>query len=138
MRRAIAGAGGVALMSALFLPWTREAGVSRSGWELWATGDVLFVFAGTVAVAAAVTGGRIGLFRPDVSLDGATDLLGVVSTTLIAWMLFFELPAGAELQLGAIAGLLSALTVTCAAGDYSVLRGAPLFPRLGEPPRDHV
>jgi hypothetical protein len=130
MGQRIAGVGGVALMASLFLPWAGEDGSTQSGWELWTTADVLFVFAGVFAVITAVAGGRIGVFRPDMSFAGATDLLGVVSTTLIAWMLIVDFPAGASIEEGAVAGLLGAMTVACGAADWSTLRGAPAFPRV--------
>ncbi len=76
--RLIIGAGGAMLIVSLFLPWADLDGVSRSGWELWTMSDVLFLIVGVFALATAITGGRIGVFRPDVSLIGATDLLGVV------------------------------------------------------------
>ena len=61
----IAGAGGVLLIVSLFLPWAEKGGVSRTGWELWTMADVFFLIAGLCAIAAAITGGRFGLFRPD-------------------------------------------------------------------------
>ena len=86
--RVIAGAGGVLLIVCLFMPWADVEGVSRSSWELWTMADVLFLIVGAVAIGAAITGGRFGLFRPDVSLNGATDILGVVATILIGGSLF--------------------------------------------------
>ena len=128
----IAGAGGVALIVSLFLPWADVQGVGQNGWQLWTTTDVLFVIAALLAFAAAITGGRVGLFRPDLSLNGATDLLGVVSTTVIAWLILFDFPAGASREIGAYLALIGASTVACGAGDWSVVRGAALFPRTTE------
>ena len=54
--------------------------------------DVFFLIAGLCAIAAAITGGRFGLFRPDVTLIGATDLLGVVATVLIGSAPHLRLP----------------------------------------------
>jgi hypothetical protein len=59
----IAGAGGALVIISLFLPWADVQGVSRSGWELWTMADVFFLIAGLIALGAAITGGRIGLFR---------------------------------------------------------------------------
>ena len=126
----IAGAGGVLLIVSLFLPWAEQAGVSRSGWELWTMADVFFLIAGLCAIAAAITGGRIGLFRPDVTLIGATDLLGVVATVLIGWTLIFDFPAGADPDIGAFLALIGAITMAAGAGDYRPLRGAAWFPRV--------
>jgi hypothetical protein len=126
----IAGGGGVLLIASLFLPWAEKGGVSHSGWELWTMADVYFLIAGVCAIAAALTGGRIGLFRPDVTLIGATDLFGVVATVLIGWLLIFDFPAGANREIGAFLALIGAMTMAGGAGDYSVLRGAPWFPRV--------
>jgi hypothetical protein len=126
----IAGAGGAALIASLFLPWADIHGTSRNGWEIWTTSDVYIVLVGVVAIAAAITGGRFGVFRPDLTLIAATDLLGVVSTVLIGWLLLFDLPPGASPDAGIYVALAAAVVVMCGAGDYSVMRGAPLFPRV--------
>jgi hypothetical protein len=126
----IAGAGGVLLILSLFLPWAEKGDVSRSGWELWTMADVFFLIAGLCAIAAAITGGRFGLFRPDLTLIGATDLLGLVATVLIGWLLIFDFPAGADREIGAFLALIGAMTIAGGAGDYRPLRGASWFPRV--------
>jgi hypothetical protein len=126
----IAGAGGVLLIVSLFLPWADKGGASRSGWELWTMADVFFLIAGLCAIAAAITGGRFGLFRPDLTLIGATDLLGLVATVLIGWLLIFDFPAGADREIGAFLALIGAMTIAGGAGDYRPLRGASWFPRV--------
>ena len=126
----IAGAGGVLLIVSLFLPWAEKGGVSRNGWELWTMADVFFLIAGLCAIAAAFTGGRFGLFRPDLTLIGATDLLGIVATVLIGWLLIFDFPAGADREIGAFLALIGAITISGGAGDYRPLRGASWFPRV--------
>jgi hypothetical protein len=126
----IAGAGGVMLIVSLFLPWAAAGGADRSGFELWTMADLFLLIAGVTAVAAAITGGRVGVFRPDMSLNAATDLFGVVSTILLAWLMIFDFPEGASREVGAFLGLLAAMVIAGGAGDYSTLRGAPVFPRL--------
>ena len=126
----IAGAGGVLLIVSLFLPWAEKGGVSQSGWELWTMADVFFGIAGLCAIAAAITGGRVGVFRPDVTLIGATDLLGVVASVLMGWLLIFDFPPGAGREIGAFLALIGAMTIAGGAGDYRVLRGASWFPRV--------
>ena len=126
----IAGAGGVLLIVSLFLPWAEKDGVSRSGWELWTMADVFFLIAGLCAIAAAITGGRIGLFRPDLALIAAADLLGLVATVMIGWLLIFDFPAGAGREIGAFLALIAAITIAAGAGDYRPLRGASWFPRV--------
>ena len=126
--RLIIGAGGVLLIGSLFLPWADFRGASHSGWELWTMADVYLLITGTVAIWAAISGGRFGLFRPDLSLNGATDLLGVVATMLIAWLILFDFPRGASRDIGVFLALVSAMAVAGGAGDYRTLRGAPLFP----------
>jgi hypothetical protein len=128
----VSGAGGALLIASLFLPWAGSAGGdSRSGWELATMADVFFLVAGLCAIAAAVTGGRIGLFRPDLTLIAAADLLGLVATVLTAWLLLFDFPAGAEREIGAFLALIAAVAIAAGAGDYRPVRGeAPWFPRL--------
>jgi hypothetical protein len=124
----VAGAGGIALIVSLFLPWASAGDVDRSGWELWTMADVFLLIVGLVAIGAAITGGRFGLFRPDLSLMGAADLLGVVATILIAWLILFDFPEAASREMGVFLALISAMAVAGGAGDYATLRGAPLFP----------
>jgi hypothetical protein len=126
----VCGAGGALLIASLFLPWASAGDVERTGWELWTMADVFLLIAGVVAIAAALTGGRIGVFRPDVSLTGAADLLGIVATILLAWLILFDFPEGASREVGVFLALAAAMAVAGGAGDYSTLRGAPLFPRL--------
>src|SRR5438874_10192037 len=128
----IAGAGGALLIISLFLPWADVQGVSRSGWELWTMADVFFLIAGLTALGAAITGGRIGLFRPDLSLNGATDLLGVVTTVLLTWLIIFDFPEGAGREIGVFLALIAAIAIAGGAGDYRVLRGGSWFPRTSE------
>jgi hypothetical protein len=127
--RLVAAAGGVLLIGSLFLPWAEIEGVSRTGWELWTMADVFFLIVGAVAIGAAITGGRFGLFRPDLSLNGATDILGIVATILIGWLLLFDFPEGASREIGAFLALIAAAAIAGGAGDYRVLRGGSLFPR---------
>jgi hypothetical protein len=132
-RAPIAGVGGALLIGSLFLPWVDVGGGELSGWELFSVGDVFFLLAGLIAIVAPIAGGRTGLFRPDVSFIGATDMLGVAASAMIAWFLFFDFPDGAGRDLGAWVGLAGAVVQMMAAGDYSLLRGAPAFPRTAKP-----
>ena len=79
----ITGAGGVLLIVSLFLPWADADAADQTGFELLTMGDVFLAIVGLVAIGAALTWGRFGLFRPDVSLTGAADLLGVVATVYV-------------------------------------------------------
>ena len=93
--------------------------------------DVLLVIVGLLAIAAALTWGRYGLFRPDLSLNGAADLLGLVATAVLAWLDPLRLPIfGASREVGVFLALVAAITIAGGVGDYSTLRGAPLFPRI--------
>ncbi len=129
--RWIAGVGGVLLIVSLFLPWANAEGVDRTGFELFMVGDVLLLIVGLVAIAAALTWGRFGLFRPDLSLNGAADLLGVISTILLVWLIFFDFPHGEGREIGAFLALLATTAIAAGTGDYRVLRGASVFPRIG-------
>ena len=128
----ICGTGGALLIVSLFLPWTGGAAMDLSGWELWTMADVFLLIVGLVAIAMALTGGRFGLFRPDLSLSGAADLLGLVATVLLAWLVIFDFPEGASREIGVFLALIGAMAVAAGAGDYATLRGAPLFPKTPE------
>jgi hypothetical protein len=129
----VTGAGGALMIVSLFLPWTDVGGVNQSGWETWTVSDIFFLIAGVIALAAGLTGGRIGLFRPDMSLNGAADLLGVVSTVLLVWLVVIEFQEGAEREIGVYIALIAAIAIACAAADWRVFRGAPAFPRIERP-----
>ena len=92
--------------------------------------DVYLLITGTVAIWAAISGGRFGLFRPDLSLNGATDLLGVVASLLLTWLVAFDFPPGAGREVGVFVALAGAIAVMGGAGDYGTLRGAPPFPPI--------
>jgi len=128
--QSIAGAGGVLLVVSLFLPWAGAEEADRTGFELLTMGDVFLLTVGLVAIGAALTWGRFGLFRPDLSLTGAADLLGVVATILVAWLILFDFPSGASREVGVYLALVATAAIAGGAGDYSTLRGAPLFPRI--------
>jgi hypothetical protein len=126
--RLLAGAGGVLLIASLFLPWADNPnGASRNGWELSATLDVLFVIVGTLGIAAGITGGRFGFFRPDVSLNGAADILGVVATIVLGWLILFDFPSDASRAVGVYLALVAAIVAACGAGDFRV---TSLFPKI--------
>ena len=128
----ICGTGGALLMVSLFLPWAGGAGADRSGWELLTIADVYLLIVGLAAIGMALTGGRVGVFRPDLSLSGAADLLGLVATVLLAWLVIFDFPDGASREIGVFLALVAAMAVAGGAGDYAPLRGAPLFPKTGQ------
>jgi hypothetical protein len=128
--RPVAGIGGVLLIVSLFLPWADAGGTSETGFQLLATADVYLLIVGGVAIAAALTWGRYALFRPDLSLNGATDVLALAATAVLAWLIFFDFPSGAERELGAYVALVSAMAIAAGVGDYGPFRGAPWFPRI--------
>ena len=128
----VAGAGGVLLIVSLFLPWAGAEGADRTGFELLTMADALLLIVALVAIGAALTWGRFGLFRPDMSVNGAADLLSVVATILLAWFVLFDFPQGASREIGVFLALVATIAIAGGTGDYSVLRGAPLFPRIDE------
>jgi hypothetical protein len=132
LRRLVCGAAGALMVVALLLPWTQVQDADRIAWGLWKLTFPLCVALAACALTTAITGGRIGLNRPDVSIIGATDGLGVITTVTLAWLLFGDFPAHAGRQPAPILALLSAGAAALAAADYGPLRGAPLFPRMVE------
>jgi hypothetical protein len=126
--RLLAGVGGALLIVSLFLPWADGlAGASRSGWELSRATDVLYVIVGVLGIAAAITGGRFGFFRPDLSLNATADILGVAATIVLGWLILFDFPSGASREAGVYLALIAAITVASGAGDFRV---RSLFPRM--------
>ena len=129
-RQLIVGVGGALLFISLFLPWEKAGGASVTGWQASTTTDIYLAIAALIAMLAAVTGGHIGLFRPDVSLMGAADILNVIASLLLVWLLVFDFPDGADRGIGAILALVGAAVAACGAADWRPLKGAPVFPRL--------
>jgi len=127
--RLLAGCGGGLLIASLFLAWSDAAGVDRSGWETQIVSDVFFLITGLCGLAAAITGGRFGFFRRDLSLNGMTDILGVIATILIAWLIVFDFPSGASPQAGVYLALIAAAAIATGAGDFRV---TTLFPKIPE------
>lgn len=129
-RELIAGASGVILIVALFLPWADDA----NAWDLMPGPAAICAIAGITALVCALTRGRIGVFRPDVSVGGAADLFSVVAAIMIAWFLI-DLPDGASTEAGIFVALAAACAIFMAVGDYASFRGAPAFPRLDKTER---
>ncbi len=126
--RLLAGIGGLLLLASLFLPWANDPnGATRNGWELSATSDVLFVIAGVLGLVAAITGGRFGFFRPDVSLNGLADILGLVAAIVLGWLIVFDFPSDAGRAVGVYLALIGGIVVACGAGDFRV---TSLFPKI--------
>jgi hypothetical protein len=132
--RLLAGCGGALLIGSLFMPWSESAaGVSQSGWDVLTVSDVLFLITGLFGLAAAITGGRFGFFRRDVSLNGATDILGLIAAILLAWLILFDWPSGASRQAGVYLALVAAAAITTGTGDFRVTSLFPRIPQGGRP-----
>jgi hypothetical protein len=128
----VTGAGGVLLIVSLFLPWAEVGETHRNGFQILVTGDVFLLIVGVIAIATALTWKRYGLFRPDLSMNGAADLLGLVATILLAWFILFDFPSGAGRGPGAFLALVATIAITAGSGDYATLSGAPWFPRVDD------
>jgi hypothetical protein len=126
--RLLAGCGGLLLIGSLFMPWSTTAGNTQSGWDAVSVSDVLFVITGICGLVAAISGGRFGFFRRDLSLNAMTDILGVVSGVLLAWLLLFDFPAGASPEVGVYLALVGAVTVATGAGDFRITSWFPRIP----------
>jgi hypothetical protein len=132
--RLLAAGGGALLIASLFLPWADfPAGVSRNGWEVLTMSDVSFLIVGLFGIAAGVTGGRFGFFRPDVSLNGATDILGLLAAILLGWLILFDFPSGAGREAGVYLALIGGIAIACGAGDFRVRSFFPKMPNGDRP-----
>ena len=130
--RLLAGLGGALLLASLFLSWSESGPEAQSGWETLATWDVFLAITGVCGVVAAVTGGRFGFFRPDLSFNAMTDIFGVMASILIAWLVF-DFPSGADQQAGIYVALAGALVIATGAGDFRV---KAIFPAVPEAERN--
>ena len=130
--RLLAASGGVLLLGSLFLPWSEVSGATRSGWETLSAWDVFIAVTGACGVVAAVTGGRFGFFRPDLSFNAMTDIFGVVLMVLLVWLIAFDFPSGAGREVGVYLALGGAAVVATGAGDFRV---TSLFPPVPQPRR---
>jgi hypothetical protein len=132
--RLLAGGGGALLIASLFLPWADfPDGVGRNGWAVLTMSDVFFLIVGLLGIAAAVTGGRFGFFRPDVSLNGATDILGLTAAILLGWLILFDFPSGAGREAGVYLALIGGIAIACGAGDFRVTSFFPKMPNGDRP-----
>jgi hypothetical protein len=132
--RLLAGCGGVLLIASLFMPWSEgPVGGSRSGWEALTASDVLFLITALFGLGAAITGGRFGFFRPDVSLNGATDIVALVATILLIWLVAFDWPSGVSREIGVWLALGATAAITTGTGDFRVRSLFPPMPGSGPP-----
>jgi hypothetical protein len=127
--RLLAGAGGALLIASLFMSWSEDGGVTQTGWETLSVSDVFFLITGVCGIAAAVTGGRFGFFRPDLSFNAMTDIFGVVASILLAWLILFDFPSGDDPHAGVYLALVAAIAIATGAGDFRV---KTMFPRVPE------
>lgn len=140
IQRLVVGVGGVLMIVSLFLPWSGVNGIHQNAWAFNTVAAVYFLICGLFAISTAITGGRYGVCRPDVSLIGGTDLLNVVAIVLTVWLLI-DFPDNATRQPGVYCALIFAAVNSFPIADYRPLRGAPLFPSIdnpGEPARPTI
>ena len=127
--RWLAGCGGVLLIASLFMPWSQVGAPTRTGWETVSVWDVFVVITGVCGIAAAITGGRFGFFRRDLSFNAMTDIFGVILVILVAWFILFDFPTGASRQIGVYLSLAGAAAVATGAGDFRVTSWFPRLPQ---------
>lgn len=130
--RLLAGCGGALLIASLFMPWSDVAGVSDDGWQLLGTWDVFLAITGACGIAAGLSGGRFGFFRPDLSFNAMTDIFGVLAGVLIGWLILVDFPSGASEGIGVYLALAGAIAVMTGAGDFRV---RSVFPKVPEADR---
>jgi hypothetical protein len=125
--RLLVGFGGALLIASLFMSWSEGGAVTHDGWQTLSVWDVFLATTGVCGIAAAVTGGRFGFFRPDLSFNGMTDIFGVMAGTLIAWLILFDFPSDSHREVGVYLALVGAAAVATGAGDFRV---KSVFPRI--------
>ena len=130
--RLLAGLGGALMIASLFMSWSDGGGAGLDGWQLLNTWDVFLAGTGACGVLAALTGGRFGFFRPDLSFNAMTDIFGVMAGVLLGWFILVDFPSGASEGIGVYLALAGAIAVMTGAGDFRV---KSVFPRVPEPER---
>jgi len=130
--RVLAGAGGALLLVSLFLTWSEGTSGTLDGWQAASTWDVFLLITGVCGVTAAITGGRFGFFRPDLSFNAMTDIFGVMASILLVWFIF-DAPEGASREVGVYLALLGALLLATGAGDFRIRSVFPRMPEAGRP-----
>jgi hypothetical protein len=129
--RLLAGVGGALLIASLFMPWSDSGAGSQTGWEMFTTTDVLLLQAGLLGLAAGITGGRFGFFRPDVSLNGAADMVNVVVSVVLIWLVAFDWQSGDSRRIGVWLALAASLAIATGAGDFKIRSLFPAMPERG-------
>jgi hypothetical protein len=114
----IAAVGGIALLVAMFLPWTGARGPSVPGvndsLNLWkvpgSTLDIYLLITGVVALLPALM--AVTDSAEEFSfVSAATLLLGAVAVILVISWLTFDFQEGAERKIGAFIGLGAAVVI---------------------------
>jgi hypothetical protein len=127
----VAGASGLGLLVASFLPWYSGGGEHATAWQAFSVVD-LFMAAAAVAGLAV---GVVVLFRLSVSYPVAgcaiATLFGAIALVLIVRRLIDPPGEGLDLEFGAWLGLVSAAGITL--GGYLGMQesSAPLRPSTG-------
>jgi hypothetical protein len=133
----VAGAGGTLLIVSLFLPYASLGGISRSGWHLLKVENIYLLGTGIFGITAALTGGRFRL-NPGLSVNGAADVLGVMASLLLFWLIVFQFPHAAHREVGVYLALVAALVQAFAAfaaaqGDAKRTRSSVIPPGANAP-----
>jgi hypothetical protein len=123
----IAAVGGIALLVAMFLPWTGASSPSVPGvndsLNLWkvpgSTLDIYLLITGVVALLPALM--AVTDSAEEFSfVSAATLLLGAVAVILVISWLTFDFPDGAERKIGAFTGLGAAIVI--AVGGFRAMQ----------------
>lgn len=128
--RLTAGVGGALLLLSLFLPWSGLQGEKLSGWESLSLFDLFIAITGLCGLVAALTGGRFGFFRRDLSFNAMTDIFGVVIGSLLLWFVVADYPGDSGREPGVYLALVGAWIVATGAGDFRV---RTVFPPGAQP-----
>ena len=104
----LAGACGVLLIIALFLPWYSAGGLDVNAWESMAVDDVILFITGVLAIAAAVV---VGVKRLS-SFSVATTSLAILPAAIGLIITIYRLaspapPVDVSLEIGAWLGLVA-------------------------------
>jgi hypothetical protein len=112
----LAGASGVLMIVALFLPWYSAGDQDLTAWQSMAVDDVILFVAALLAIGAAIAVGLRAFSSFSVATTSLAILPAVIGLILTVYRLISPAPpADAGLEIGAWLGLLAALGIAVGA-----------------------
>ena len=108
----LAGASGVLMIVALFLPWYSAGGQSVDAWESMAVNDVILFVAAVLSISAAFIVGLRRMTNISVATTSLALLPAAIGLVVTVWRLISPAPPiDVSLDIGAWLGLVAAIGI---------------------------